>query len=47
MMFYTKKTLRRGRKNSRGLDVIGKLFSNEILLAVSDREKYIYYRPSN
>lgn len=28
------------------LDVIGELFSDEISLAVSDTEKYIYYRPS-
>ncbi|GGA45051.1 LytTR family DNA-binding domain-containing protein [Psychrobacillus lasiicapitis] len=28
------------------LDVIGELFSDEISIAVSDKEKYIYYRPS-
>ena len=28
------------------LDVIGELFSDEISIAVSDTEKYIYYRPS-
>lgn len=28
------------------LNVIGELFSDEISLAVSDTEKYIYYRPS-
>lgn len=28
------------------LDVIGELFSDEISIAISDREKYIYYRPS-
>src|SRR5690606_21820973 len=28
------------------LDVIGELFSDEISIAVSDKEHYIYYRPS-
>ncbi len=28
------------------LDVIGELFSDEISIAVSDTEQYIYYRPS-
>ena len=28
------------------LDVIGELFSDEVSIAVSDTEKYIYYRPS-
>ncbi|SES40454.1 LytTR family DNA-binding domain-containing protein [Psychrobacillus sp. OK032] len=28
------------------LDVIGELFSDEISIAVSDKENYIYYRPS-
>lgn len=28
------------------LDVIGELFSDEISIAVTDTEKYIYYRPS-
>ena len=28
------------------LDVMGELFSDEISIAVSDTEKYIYYRPS-
>ncbi|MER2260547.1 MAG: LytTR family DNA-binding domain-containing protein [Psychrobacillus sp.] len=28
------------------LDVVGQLFSDEISIAVSDKEKYIYYRPS-
>ncbi|WP_391118574.1 LytTR family DNA-binding domain-containing protein [Psychrobacillus sp. L3] len=28
------------------LDVIGELFSDEISIAVSNREEYIYYRPS-
>ena len=27
-------------------DIIGELFSDEISIAVSDTEKYIYYRPS-
>lgn len=28
------------------LDVVGELFSDEVSIAVSDTEKYIYYRPS-
>ncbi|MTD31103.1 LytTR family DNA-binding domain-containing protein [Planomicrobium sp. YIM 101495] len=28
------------------LDVVGELFSDEISIAVSDREHYLYYRPS-
>lgn len=28
------------------LDVVGELFSDEISIAVSDKEQYIYYRPS-
>ena len=28
------------------LDVMGELFSDEISIAVSDKDKYIYYRPS-
>lgn len=28
------------------LDVVGELFSDEISIAVSDKEKYVYYRPS-
>lgn len=28
------------------MDIIGELFSNEISIVVSDKEKYLYYRPS-
>ena len=28
------------------LDIFGELFSNEISIAISDGEKYVYYRPS-
>ena len=28
------------------LDVVGELFSDEISIAVSNKEEYIYYRPS-